>query len=119
MTTAPTPPRPSDPAPGSQTREADPRPAGPTAAPIRLPRGIDPVALLTVVRITVARQNRGLRLLVLAALFALPIVFAVLIRRYQTPYRPASVEGSLLFGLIFPALVPLIGALARLGHGSG
>ena len=109
MTTAPTPPRPSDP------REAAPRLGGPSPAPIRLPRGIDPVALLTVVRITVARQNRGLRLLVLAALFALPIVFAVLIRRYQTPYRPASVEGSLLFGLIFPALVPLTALLLASG----
>ncbi len=67
------------------------------------------------VRITVARQNRGLRLLVLAALFALPIVFAVLIRRYQTPYRPASVEGSLIFGLIFPALVPLTALLLASG----
>jgi ABC-2 type transport system permease protein len=115
MTTAPTPSRPSDPAPGLQPREAVPLPAAPSAAPIRLPRGIDPVALLTVVRITVARQNRGLRLLVLAALFALPIVFAVLIRRYQTPYRPASVEGSLLFGLIFPALVPLTALLLASG----
>lgn len=109
MTTAPTPPLPSDP------REAAPRPVGPSLAPVRLPRGIDPVALLTVVRITVARQNRGLRLLVLAALFALPIVFAVLIRRYQTPYRPAQVEASLLFGLIFPALVPLTSLLLASG----
>jgi ABC-2 type transport system permease protein len=115
MTTAPTPPRPSDPAPGPQPPEAAPRPVAPSAAPIRLRRGIDPVALLTVVRITVARQNRGLRLLVLAALFALPIVFAVLIRRYQTPYRPASVEGSLIFGLIFPALVPLTALLLASG----
>jgi ABC-2 type transport system permease protein len=119
MTTAPTPPRPPQPAPGPalgpHPRDAGAGPGGPPSAPIRLPRGVDPIALLTVVRITVARQNRGLRRLVLAAMFALPIVFAVLIRRYQTPYRPASVEGSLIFGLIFPALVPLAALLLASG----
>lgn len=83
--------------------------------PLRLPRGLDPAALWTVVRITVARQNRGVRLLVLAALFALPIVFALVIRNYHPSYRPAPVEGGLILGLIFPALVPLSALLLASG----
>ncbi len=67
------------------------------------------------VRITVARQNRGIRLVVLALLFALPIAFAMLIRRYQVPYRPDPVESGLLFGLIFPVLVPLAALLLASG----
>jgi ABC-2 type transport system permease protein len=85
------------------------------AAPIRLDRWIDPAALFTVVRITVARQNRGIRLVVLAVLFALPIAFAMLIRHYQVPYRPDRVESGLLFGLIFPVLVPLAALLLASG----
>ncbi len=54
-------------------------------------------------------------MLVLAALFALPIAFALLIRHYQTPYRPAQVESSLVFGLIFPVLVPLSALLLASG----
>src|SRR5262245_56840467 len=69
--------------------------------PDRLSHRVDFAAVLTVVRITVARQNRGRRLLILALLFSLPIVFAILTRRYQTPYRPEPVETVLVFGLIF------------------
>ena len=87
----------------------------PAPVPIRLRRGLDPTALFTVVRITVARQNRGLRMLALAALFALPIVVAVLIRHYESPYRPAPVESGLILGLIFPALVPLSALLLASG----
>jgi ABC-2 type transport system permease protein len=117
MTIAPLPVPPSHPEPGPAGSAAD---AGmdeftATPMPIRLPRGIAPSALLTVVRITIARQNRGIRLVVLAVLFALPIVFAVLIRRYQTLYRPDSVESGLLFGMIFPVLVPLSALLLSTG----
>jgi ABC-2 type transport system permease protein len=114
MTIAPTPVPPSHP---------EPAPAvGPgledfadAPAPIRLPRGLDPAALLTVVRITVARQNRGLRMPVLAGLFSLPIAFALLIRHYSGNYRPAGAEGGLVLGLIFTALVPLSALLLASG----
>jgi ABC-2 type transport system permease protein len=111
----PVPPSPSEPAPGTSAAgtETDDFTAAPT--PIRLPRGVAPSALLTVVRITIARQNRGIRLVVLAVLFALPIVFAVLIRRYQNPYRPEPVESGLLFGMIYPVLVPLSALLLATG----
>jgi ABC-2 type transport system permease protein len=116
MTIAPTPVPPSHPEPGSPPlvgAATDEFNAAPT--PIRLPRGVAPSALWTVVRITIARQNRGLRLVVLAALFAMPIVFALLIRHYAVNYRPAQVENGLLFGLIFPALVPLSALLFASG----
>ncbi len=87
----------------------------PAPIPIRLPRGIDPAALFTVVRITIARQNRGLRLLAMVAMFALPIAFALLIRRFLPAYRPAPVESGLVFGLIFTALVPLAALLLASG----
>ena len=112
MTIAPTPP-PSHPSPSRPPAEPAPAPAGPASRSGC--RRVDPAALFTVVRITVARQNRGIRLLVLAVLFALPIAFALLIRRYQTPYRPDPVESCLLFGLIFPALVPLAALLLASG----
>jgi ABC-2 type transport system permease protein len=82
---------------------------------VRLSHQVDLAAVLTVVRITVARQNRGRRLLILALLFSLPIVFAILTRRYQTPYRPDPVETVLVFGLIFAALVPLSALLFATG----
>lgn len=90
-------------------------PTTPTSMPPRLPIGLDPMALLTVVRITVARQGRGVRRLVLAGLFALPIAFAVLIRHLQPNYQPGPVEGGLVLGLIFPALVPLSALLLASG----
>jgi ABC-2 type transport system permease protein len=81
----------------------------------RLSHRVDLAAILTVVRITIARQSRGSRLLILALLFSLPIVVAVLTRNYQNPYRPESVESVLIFGLIFSALVPLSALLFATG----
>jgi ABC-2 type transport system permease protein len=115
MTIAPAPAPSPRPGHGPHPSDAGAGPDGSPADPIRLPRGVDPAALFTVVRITVARQNRGVRLVVLAVLFALPIAFAVLIRRYQVPYRPEPVESGLLFGLIFPVLVPLSALLLASG----
>src|SRR5947207_904564 len=83
--------------------------------PVRLSHRLDLAAILTVVRITAARQSRGRRLLVLALLYSLPIAIAILTRRYQTPYRPEPVESVLIFGLIFPALVPLSALLFATG----
>jgi ABC-2 type transport system permease protein len=113
MTIASTPVPPSHPGPAADDLQADGWAAG--SGPIRPPRGVAPSALLTVVRITIARQNRGIRLVVHAVLFALPIVFALLIRRYLVPYRPDPVESGLLFGMIFPVLVPLSALLLATG----
>jgi ABC-2 type transport system permease protein len=90
-------------------------PPAPDVEPVRLPVGLDLSALLTVVKITVSRQNRGIRLWVLAILFAMPIVLAILIRRYQVHYRPSPVEDALVLGLIFPVLVPLAALLLASG----
>ena len=114
MTTAKTPDHSSYPELASAAGPGPDEFAG-ASGPISLPHGLDPMALFTVLRITVARQNRGLRLFVLAGLFALPIVFAVLIRQYAPRYRPAPVESRLLFLLIFPALVPLSALLLATG----
>jgi ABC-2 type transport system permease protein len=83
--------------------------------PNRLRRVVNLSALMTVVRITVARQTRGGRLLVIALLFSLPIVMAILIRQYQTPYRADESEQVLIFGLIFQALIPLTALIFAAG----
>jgi ABC-2 type transport system permease protein len=83
--------------------------------PIELSRRVSLSAILTVVRITVARQSRGIRLLIIALLFCLPIVIAALTRRFQENYRPASVEGDLIFGLIVSALAPISALLFASG----
>jgi ABC-2 type transport system permease protein len=75
--------------------------------PFRLRRVFSWSALLTIVRITVARQSRGGRLLVVALLFCLPIVMAILTQQFQVPYRAAEAEQVLIFGLIFQVLIPL------------
>ncbi len=87
----------------------------PTMIPARLPIGLAPSALLTVVRITVARQVRGVRRWVLAGVFALPIAFAILIRQFRPSLEAAPVEDGLILGLIFPALVPLAALLLASG----
>jgi ABC-2 type transport system permease protein len=77
------------------------------ARPVKLARRIDLTALLTIVRITIARQSRGRRLLVIAVLFSLPIVIAIVTQRYQVPYDTAEAESMLVFGVIFQSLIPL------------
>jgi ABC-2 type transport system permease protein len=85
------------------------------ARPFPLSRRIDLAAIWTVVRITVARQSRGRRLLVIALLFTLPIVIAILGRRYDPSYKADEVENVLIFGMIFQALVPLTALLFATG----
>jgi ABC-2 type transport system permease protein len=85
------------------------------ARPFPLSRRIDLAAIWTVVRITVARQSRGRRLLVIALLFTLPIMIAVLGRRYDPGYKADEVENVLVFGMIFQALVPLTALLFASG----
>ena len=83
--------------------------------PMPLSHRVSLSAIWTVVRITVARQGRGIRLLILAVLFSLPIAVAVLTRQFQDPYQPASIEGALIFGLIFQALLPISALLFASG----
>ncbi len=87
----------------------------PTTIPAQLPIGLDPSALLMVVRIAVARQGRGVRRWVLAGVFALPIAFAILIRQFRPNIEAAPLEDGLILGLIFPALVPLAALLLASG----
>lgn len=107
MTTAPLsdPTTPAAPVPGAHA----------PAAAVALPVALNPSALFTVVKITVARQNRGIRLWVLAILFAMPVLLAILIRHFQDDYRPVPVENALVFGLLFTVLVPLAALLLASG----
>jgi len=81
----------------------------------RLRRVFNFTALFTIVRITVARQSRGGRLLVVAILFCVPIVMAILIQQFQVPYRADEAEQILIFGLIFQALIPLTALIFAAG----
>lgn len=108
MTTAPLPHPPTPDAP-------IPNAPAPIAGAVSLSQALDLSALFTVVKITVARQNRGIRLLILAVLFAMPILLAILIRRYQANYHAPPVENALIFGLLFPVLVPLAALLLASG----
>jgi ABC-2 type transport system permease protein len=85
------------------------------ARPFPLSHRIDLAAIWTVVRITIARQGRGRRLVVIALLFTLPIIIAVLGRRYDPDYKADDVENVLIFGMIFQALVPLTALLFASG----
>jgi ABC-2 type transport system permease protein len=82
-------------------------PALPEGRPVTLSRRIDATAVLALFGMTVARLVRGRRLLVLALLFALPIGFAVLARRYNPGYDASKAELVLIFGLIPQAILPL------------
>lgn len=75
--------------------------------PITLSRGVSPSALCALVAMTIGRLARGRRLVVLAALFLLPTVIALLGRKYADPFRPAEAEEALIFYMIPQALLPL------------
>lgn len=114
----PSPRGPADPGPGSLSPPAAGRLPAREAAmppPPRLPRAVPLSALFTLLRITAERQLRGRRLLVLCALFALPILFAVLAHRLREPYHAAEVETILIFTLIPQALLPLASLLFATG----
>jgi ABC-2 type transport system permease protein len=76
--------------------------------PIRLSRRIDLTAVFALFRMTVDRLLRGRRLIVLALLFALPSVFALIAQRYNPRYDPKVVELALIFGLIPQTILPLM-----------
>jgi ABC-2 type transport system permease protein len=83
--------------------------------PVPLPRGVRLSAIGTILRITADRQVRGRKLLVLCALFSLPILFAVLAHRFDVPYHAKDAEDVLIFGMIPQALVPLAALLFASG----
>jgi ABC-2 type transport system permease protein len=83
--------------------------------PVKLSRRVPLSSLLALLDITVARQLRGRRLLIFSVLFSLPILFAVLARRFQDPYDPTESETLLIFGLVPQALLPLTSLLFASG----
>ncbi len=83
--------------------------------PARLSRRVPISAIAALLRITADRQLRGRKLLMLCAIFSLPILFAALARRYQEPYRAADAETALIFGLIPQALLPLAALILAAG----
>lgn len=95
----------------AQSGPVDPVPC----PPARLSRRLPPSALGALLRITTDRQLRGRRLLVLCLLFSLPVLFAVLARRYDASYDPKQAESVLIFGLIPQALLPLIALIFASG----
>jgi ABC-2 type transport system permease protein len=88
-------------------------PLGERSVPLK--RGVPLSALSALFQLTVARLLRGRRLLILAALFALPVLIAVLARRFAHPYEPEEGESVLIQGLIPQALVPLTALLFATG----
>ena len=82
---------------------AVPMPGGAVSLSRRVPLS----AVRALLRITAERQLRGRKLFVLCLLFSLPVLFAVLARRYQVPYFAADTEIALVFGLIPQAFLPL------------
>lgn len=87
--------------------------------PLRAPEprgGFTPSAFWTLFRMTVARQLQARRLVVVALLFSLPALFALLARYYNPDdFDAADVERVLIFALIPQALLPL----ASLVYASG
>ena len=57
--------------------------------PIALSHRVSLSAILTVVRITAARQSRGIRLVIIALLFSLPIIIAVVTRHSRRLIGPS------------------------------
>jgi ABC-2 type transport system permease protein len=83
--------------------------------PVRLSHRVNFSALAALLEITVARQIRGRRLLILCLIFALPILIAVLAHRFQDPYQLEEVESLLIFRLITNAFLPLAALLFAAG----
>lgn len=72
-------------------------------------------ALTALLNITASRLVRGRRLLALALIFSVPVLFAMLAHRFQVPYRAGWTEAVLVFGLIPQALLPLAALLFATG----
>jgi ABC-2 type transport system permease protein len=89
---------------------------GAPALPVRLRGGFDARALEALFWLTLRQHVRGRRLLLLAFLFLLPAVIAVLVR-YAVSFPPtaAYLETALVFTLFPHALVPLAALLYASG----
>lgn len=77
----------------------------------RLPFG----ALWALTTMTIARQLRSRRILVMIILFSMPMVFAGIARYYDDDYNPSQVEFVLIFNLFPYALIPLTALLYASG----
>src|SRR5262249_3395607 len=78
-------------------------------------RGLDWPALGTLFVLTLRQHWRGRRLLLLAFLFALPAVVAVVARAANPGLPVRELERELVFGLLSLALVPLAAVLYASG----
>jgi ABC-2 type transport system permease protein len=76
--------------------------------PVVLSRRVDLTAVAMLFRMTVDRLLRGRRLIVLALLYSLPSVIALLGQRYAPGYDADEVELALVFGLIPQTILPLM-----------
>jgi ABC-2 type transport system permease protein len=88
---------------------------GGAVGPAPLAGGVPFSALEALFRLSASRLLRGRRLLILGLLFSAPLVFALLARRFQEPYRAAETEKILVFGLVPQALLPLAALLFASG----
>lgn len=91
--------------------------APPLRLPVPLSRGFRPSAWLTLFRISVAQFVRGKRLLVLALMFALPTVLALVVRYNgkELPAHAKQAEIALVFYMLPQALVPLCALILASG----
>lgn len=72
-------------------------------------------ALGALVSMSIARQLRTRRVIVMVVLFCLPSLFAGLTRYYNPAFNPAQAEYVLIFNLIPHALIPLAALLYASG----
>jgi ABC-2 type transport system permease protein len=79
-----------------------------------LSSGLDFSALAALFWLSIRQQCRAKRLIVVAFLFALPSIIAIIIRTVGTNDRPVDKEFALLFNI-----VPLLAALTALLYASG
>ncbi len=84
-------------------------PAAPVAVPV-LSNRPNLGAIGTLFTMTVARQVRTVRLLVLVGLYLLPIALVILIRQFGY-FKPAEAEPVLIFNLMFTVLIPMTALL--------
>lgn len=85
------------------------------AEAVAIDRRIELSAIWALFRLALARQIRARRILILAALFALPAALAALARRYADGFDARESETVLVLGLFPQALIPLAALLGASG----
>src|SRR5262245_16182623 len=72
-------------------------------------------SLVALLWLALRQHVRGRRLLIMAALFALPAALVILIRSFKQPDSPEIVQSALIFNLIPHVLAPLAAMLYATG----